>query len=129
MESKGMAAMLSEPEYQDVTFRQQNFHQVQELVECFFLIQDSHDAYHEGQACGLPIGVMNAPEDLLADEHLAAREFFVPVEMGGEVGTVPYPGDSYRFSAFAGVPRKRAPRLGEHTVEVLHAGAPVSEST
>jgi crotonobetainyl-CoA:carnitine CoA-transferase CaiB-like acyl-CoA transferase len=112
MDSKGMAAMLTDPEYSDVKFRQDNFHLIQELVECFFLVMASEDAYKEGQAAGLPVGVLNAPEDLFADEHLRAREFFVDVEHEG-VGKVAYPGPIYRFSSFAEVPRRRAPHMGE----------------
>jgi crotonobetainyl-CoA:carnitine CoA-transferase CaiB-like acyl-CoA transferase len=119
MDSKGMAAMLTEPAYFDITYRQQNFQQIQELVECFFLVHDSHEMYHEGQAHGLPICVMNAPEDLFTDEHLMAREFFVPVAVSEKVGAVPYPGEPHRFSAFGSVPRNRAPHLGEHTAAVL----------
>ena len=118
MESKGMAAQLSEPAFSDIAYRQQHFHEVQELVECFFLVQDSHEAYHDGQAAGLPIGVLNAPEDLFADEHLKAREFFAEVDHG-ELGKVTYPGPIYRFSSFGQVARTRAPKLGEHTAEVL----------
>jgi len=99
---------------------------VQELVECFFLIQDSHDAYHDGQAAGLPIGVLNAPEDLLDDEHLKAREFFQDVEHEG-LGPVIYPGPIYRFSSFGEVARTAAPKLGAHTNEVLGRGARTPE--
>jgi crotonobetainyl-CoA:carnitine CoA-transferase CaiB-like acyl-CoA transferase len=99
---------------------------VQELVECFFLIQDSHEAYHDGQAAGLPIGVLNAPEDLFDDEHLKAREFFVDVDHEG-LGKVAYPGAIYRFSSFGEVPRTAAPKLGEHTNELGAASAKTPE--
>jgi len=118
MDSRGMAAQLTEPEFSDVAHRQARFYEVQELVECFFLVQDSHDAYRDGQAAGLPIGVLNAPEDLFDDEHLKARHFFVEVEHEG-IGKVPYPGPIYRFSSFGEVERTAAPRLGAHTAEVL----------
>jgi crotonobetainyl-CoA:carnitine CoA-transferase CaiB-like acyl-CoA transferase len=118
MDSKGMAVQLTDPAFSDVAYRQQHFHEVQELVECFFLIQDSHEAYHDGQAAGLPIGVLNAPEDLFDDEHLQARGFFVDVEHEG-VGKVAYPGPIYRFSSFGEAARTAAPRLGEHTHSVL----------
>ncbi|MCW1384696.1 CoA transferase [Novosphingobium sp. KCTC 2891] len=114
MDEMGMAAMLTEPEFSDVVHRQQHMGEIQELVECFFLIQDGHEAYLEGQKRGLPIGIVNAPEELLEDEHLRERAFFVPVDTGTVAGTVLFPGDSYRFSAFSAVPKQRAPRLGEH---------------
>jgi len=126
MDSKGMAVQLTDPAFSDVAYRQEHFHEVQELVECFFLIQDSHEAYHDGQAAGLPIGVLNAPEDLFDDEHLAARGFFTDVEHEG-VGKVTYPGPIYRFSSFGEVPRKAAPKLGEHTQDVLGAAARTPE--
>ena len=127
MESKGMAAQLTEPEFSDVAYRQAQFHQIQELVECFFLIQGSEEAYLEGQAAGLPIGVLNAPEDLFADEHLKARGFFVDVDHEG-VGAVAYPGSIYRFSSFGEVARTAAPRLGEHNREVLADDVPASKA-
>ena len=117
MDSKGLAAQLTEPEFADVKYRQDNFYQVQELVECFFLVHEAEQMYREGQAVGLPIGILNAPEDLFADAHLNARGFFVEVAHEG-VGTVKYPGASYRFSSMGEVARTRAPRLGEHTAEV-----------
>ncbi|HEX7761017.1 MAG TPA: CoA transferase [Caulobacteraceae bacterium] len=128
MDGKGMAAQLTEPEFSDVAYRQANFDQIQELVECFFLVHGSDEMYKEGQAAGLPIGVLNAPEDLFADEHLVARGFFVDVEHEG-VGAVPYPGAAYRFTNFAEVPRTAAPKLGADTAAVLaevasEAGAP-----
>ena len=126
MDSKGMAVQLTDPAFSDVAYRQQHFHEVQELVECFFLIQDSHEAYHDGQAAGLPIGVLNAPEDLFDDEHLAARGFFTDVEHEG-VGKVTYPGPIYRFSSFGEVARTAAPKLGEHTQDVLGAPARTPE--
>ncbi|WP_187972546.1 CaiB/BaiF CoA transferase family protein [Aquibium microcysteis] len=113
MDELGMAAMLTEPAYGDVLHRQANMGQIQELVESFFLIQNGHDAYLEGQRRGLPIGIVNAPEELLDDEHLKARGFFVPVETDTAHGTVLYPGESCRYSAFGAVERRRAPRLGE----------------
>ncbi|NWG52852.1 MAG: CoA transferase [Hydrogenophilaceae bacterium] len=118
MESKGMAADLVEPAFSDVAYRQARFQDVQALVECFFLVQSAEEAYHEGQARGLPIGVLNAPEDTLEDVHLRARGFFVEVDHGA-YGKVRYPGASYRFSSFGEVPRTRAPHIGEHTAEVL----------
>ncbi|MDQ0466900.1 crotonobetainyl-CoA:carnitine CoA-transferase CaiB-like acyl-CoA transferase [Caulobacter ginsengisoli] len=118
MEEKGMAADLADPAYADLAYRQAQFPEIQSLVECFFLIQTAEEAYHEGQAHGLPIGVLNAPEDLFEDEHLKARGFWVEVEEA-DGARVKYPGPSYVFSAFAAVPRRRAPMLGEHTDEVL----------
>jgi len=116
MDSKGLAAQLVEPEFADIKYRQDNFYQVQEVVECFFLVHEAEQMYREGQEAGLPIGILNAPEDLFADPHLQARGFFIDVDHEG-IGPVKYPGAAYRFSSMAEVPRTRAPRLGEHSGE------------
>ena len=113
-----VAVQLTEPAFQDVKYRQEHFDEIQALVECFFLVHPSEQMYREGQAAGLPIGVLNAPEDLFRDEHLTARGFFVEVEHEG-LGKVLYPGAMYRFSSFGEVPRRRAPKLGEHTETLL----------
>src|SRR5437763_924303 len=118
LDSQGLADDLTEPEYESLAHRQANFPHIQDLVECFFLLQNAQQAYHEGQERGLPIGILNAPEDLMHDEHLQARRFFVPVEHDG-YGGVPHPGVPYRFSAYTPPPLRAAPRLGEHTAEVL----------
>ena len=123
MDSHDLAIDLKDPAYDDLVYRQQNFAHIQDLVEVFFLVQESSVVYHEGQQRGLPIGVLNAPEDLFEDEHLVAREFFQPVEEPG-YGTVLMPGAPYRFSTLSTVAPQPAARLGEHTAEVLReAGA------
>jgi crotonobetainyl-CoA:carnitine CoA-transferase CaiB-like acyl-CoA transferase len=119
MASKRLAADLTEPRYNDPAYRLANFAHIQGIVEVFFLLQSATDIYREGQRRGLPIGVLNAPEDLLLDEHLGARGFFVPVDDDAPGGPHLYPGVPIRFSAFSASPIMRAPRLGEHTAEVL----------
>lgn len=119
MESTGLAADLTDPRYDDPGYRLANFAHIQQLVEVFFLLQRAGDVYREGQRRGLPVGVLNAPEDLPPDEHLMARDFFVPVADDAPGGPHLYPGAPIRFSALAAPPLTRAPRLGEHTADVL----------
>ncbi|RZL23105.1 MAG: CoA transferase [Rhodococcus sp. (in: high G+C Gram-positive bacteria)] len=106
-----MAADLTESAYQDIAFRQQEFSHVQELIEVFFLIQDADTVYHEGQRRGLPIGRLNAFEDLPRDVHLQERGFFVDLPTP-EGEAIIYPGLPYRFSSFETAPG-RPPSLGE----------------
>lgn len=117
MDSAGFAADLVEPEYDSLAHRQQQFGHIQQLLEVFFLLQDSESAYHEGQRRGLPIGPLKAFEDLPEDEQLKARDFFEEIP-DGDGGTFTYPGAPYRFSSMTASP-SRPPRLGEHTEEIL----------
>jgi len=111
MDSKGLAAHLTEPRFLDLDERQKHYGEIHSMLECFFLLIDTQDACREGQEAGLPIGAINAPEDLFDDVHLQAREFFQSVETPG-VGAVRYPGPIYRFSDFVTEPRTPAPVLG-----------------
>ena len=118
LDSHDLAVDLVQPDYDDPVFRQEHFGHIQEVVESFFLLRTAEEAYHEGQARGLAIGPINAPDDLLDDEHLRDRGFFVEVEHA-DVPPALYPGAPFRFSAFDTVTPRRAPNLGEHTREVL----------
>jgi crotonobetainyl-CoA:carnitine CoA-transferase CaiB-like acyl-CoA transferase len=118
LDTKGVAVDLHSAAFADPTYRQANFHHIQEVVEVFFLLQTAHEAYHEGQARGLPIGPINSPDDLLEDEHLKARGFFVDVDHD-DVAPALYPGAPFRFSRYSASPLVRAPKLGEHTADVL----------
>ncbi|MGE3598722.1 MAG: CaiB/BaiF CoA transferase family protein [Dehalococcoidia bacterium] len=120
LKSHDLGCGLDEPAFLDPAYRQSNFDQIQQVVEAFFLMNKAEDMYREGQQRGLPVGTLNAPEDLFHDRHLRAREFFVPVEHPG-TGAVEYPGSAYRFSAFSSLPPRPAPRLGEADVQF---GAP-----
>ena len=68
---------------------------------------------------------LNAPADLLDDQHFAARDFFVPVEHP-VAGTVRQPGAPFRLhhdvprgaSDQASAAPRHAPLLGEHDAEV-----------
>ena len=119
MGSERLAADLADPAYDDPGYRLAHFAHIQQIVEVFFLLQRAGDIYHEGQRRGLPIGVLNAPEDLPRDEHLIARDYFVPVHDDAPGGPHLYPGAPMRFSAFPWPAMTRAPRLGEHTAQIL----------
>ena len=112
MESLGVATDLTDPAYDHLPHRQANFPHIQSILEAFFLIQNAEDAYHEGQARGLPIAVVNSPDDVLHDEHLQARVFFETIEHEDGTPAV-YPGPPIRYSSYQPVHQAPAPRLGE----------------
>ena len=109
-EEHGVATDLADPEYDGLTHRQANFRHIQDIIEVFCLLNDSSYVYHEGQRRGLPIGVLNAPEDLFDDEHLHARGFFEAVDHPGCPGVL-HPGAAYQLSAYDAQPLTPAPDL------------------
>ena len=61
---------------------------------------------------------VNNVKDLLEDEQLRTRDYFVAVEHPGLDRTFKYPGAPYHFSETPTHGDRRAPLLGEHNEEV-----------
>ena len=80
-----------------------------------------YDVARWGQDEHIPCFPVNTVSDLLVDEHLSAREFFVEMEHP-VAGTLKYPGVPYRFSnSPLPLNARPAPLLGEHNHEILAA--------
>ncbi|HXF52371.1 MAG TPA: CoA transferase [Dehalococcoidia bacterium] len=75
------------------------------------------EAYRIAGETRAPVSPVNTIEDLLADEHLAARGFFHEVEHP-DAGRIRYPAPPAHMSATPGSVRP-APRLGADTDDVL----------
>jgi crotonobetainyl-CoA:carnitine CoA-transferase CaiB-like acyl-CoA transferase len=80
----------------------------------------AYDFFVGAQRAGMPVGVIYAPEEAFEDPHFVARGFQTPVEHPELGRSVRYPGAPYRFEKTPWRIARRAPRLGEHTEEVLH---------
>lgn len=89
----------------------------------FFRTKTMTELFRAACARGLMLAPANTPREILASEQLAAREFFVDVDDASR-GPLRYPGPFARVADTAGPTadvalRRPAPRLGEHTAEVL----------
>jgi crotonobetainyl-CoA:carnitine CoA-transferase CaiB-like acyl-CoA transferase len=82
-----------------------------------------HDIARWGQDKRIPCFPANTVEDLLSDEHLAARQFFVEIDHPA-TGPLKYPGVPYTFS-HTPLPLKArpAPLLGQHNDRFLGQSA------
>ncbi len=67
----------------------------------------------------VPCGPVNDAADLVVDEHVRAREMFVAVDHPGAERPVLVPNTPIRFTETPTGVYQRAPRVGEHTDEVL----------
>ncbi|MGE0719259.1 MAG: CaiB/BaiF CoA transferase family protein [Alphaproteobacteria bacterium] len=74
---------------------------------------------------GIPAMPVNDVADVFDDPHLNAVGFFQDLD-DADMGVLRYPRQPVRFSGTMPDVRRRAPRLGEHTAEVLR-GAGFSE--
>jgi crotonobetainyl-CoA:carnitine CoA-transferase CaiB-like acyl-CoA transferase len=79
----------------------------------------AYDYFIGAQEIGMTVGVVYAPEEVMEDPHFEARGFPTEVEHEELGRQVRYPGAPYRFEKSPWRISRRAPRLGEHTDEVL----------
>ena len=70
------------------------------------------------EAADIPVQRMNSLADILADPHLAAIGYFTPIEHPSEGRLLSMKAPS-EWSESAPAYRRHAPRLGEHTREIL----------
>jgi crotonobetainyl-CoA:carnitine CoA-transferase CaiB-like acyl-CoA transferase len=80
--------------------------------------QSVQEVYLAAQQRRIPFAPVSTMGDLLAAPQLKARGFFATLDAGGGA-SLQAPGAPYRLSATPWRLRRPAPRLGEHTAEVL----------
>ncbi|MFC1904230.1 CaiB/BaiF CoA transferase family protein [Chloroflexota bacterium] len=94
----------------------------EEPVFKFFLKRTKAKLYKEAQERGMLLYPVRSMGDIVADDQLRARDFFVDIEHP-ELGTsITYPKGFLRTSAGDGGIRRRAPLKGEHNMEIYHNG-------
>lgn len=91
--------------------------EIDALLYTFLMAHTKREAMEQAQAQGLPITALNTMDDVFADPHLRARGFITTLDHPA-TGPLQYPGLPFRMLGTPGELR-RAPLLGEHTVEVL----------
>src|SRR5262245_39843982 len=84
----------------------------------FFLTKTAAELYRAACDRGLMLAPINTPREITASAQLASREFFIDVDDPVR-GQLRLPGAFARSTAAPIGIRRPAPRLGEHTAEVL----------
>ena len=67
----------------------------------------------------VPCGPVNDASDLAGDPHVRARQVYVAIDHPGSGRPVLTPNTAIRFTETPGGVYRAAPRLGEHTIEIL----------
>ncbi len=85
------------------------------------LQHDKQELFHGLQAKSVAISSIDTAEEVVHSPQLAAREFFQPVPAPPAVaaGELPMPVFPFKTSAWADALPREAPRLGQHTEQVL----------
>ena len=87
------------------------------LIGQWAAAQDGRAAMERLQAADVPAGLVQSASEVLADEHMRAREYFAYPDHA-EAGRRAYDGPGFRLSKTPHEVRGPAPMLGEHTYEV-----------
>jgi crotonobetainyl-CoA:carnitine CoA-transferase CaiB-like acyl-CoA transferase len=114
----GRADMARDPRFASAEGRSQNYDAVYGLVADEMLKQTTAHWLAAFERADIPVQRMNSLEDILRDPHLEAIGYFTPVEHPSE-GTLLSMKVPSEWSETEPGYRRHAPRLGEHTREVL----------
>lgn len=114
----GQEAMMETPEFATYEARSKNYDQVYGMVAEEMKKRTTDEWIAGLERADIPVQRMNSLEDILADPHLEAIGYFREVEhpSEGRLRTLAPPSE---WSASQPDYRRHAPRLGEHTREVL----------
>lgn len=124
-QAEGFGRQFDEPRFDEPLNRQAGrgspeAAEIAAELERFIGAHTAEEVYRGGQERRQAWGVVRSPEENLWDPHWSDRGFWVEVEGEGREGRpVRMPGAPYRFSATPWALRRPAPKLGEHTSEVV----------
>jgi len=114
----GRPELLADPRYATPTARSRNFDESNRLVAEAMRARSTAEWIEALEAADIPVQRMNSLSDIVADPHLAAIGYFREVEhpSEGRIRSMAVPSE---WSESTPEYRRHAPRLGEHTREVL----------
>ncbi|HEX2543546.1 MAG TPA: CoA transferase [Ramlibacter sp.] len=124
----GMAETAADPRFANLSARTQHIAELYALLADVLTTRSTDDWIATCERLEIPCARMNRLEDLEADPHLQATGFFRTVS-DPHMGELRFPAPPVRMD-HQPLPVRMAPRLGEHTREVLReVGAGAGEDT
>ncbi|CAA9297276.1 MAG: L-carnitine dehydratase/bile acid-inducible protein F [uncultured Chloroflexi bacterium] len=114
----GLDDLHEDPRFSDNAERRARHIELAGLIERVTVTRTSDHWYTALEAAGVPCGVLQSYDQVLADPHLQARSFFheLPHPTAGSVRSL---GSPARLQKTPPRLRRAGPLLGEHTQEVL----------
>ena len=121
---RGLKEMIGNPDWAesevfvDQYERARNWDALQPLLLDWTIQHTGEEIISKARTSGVPAFPAYTIPQMVQSEHLKAREFWVQVERPGK-GSIKLPGYPVHMSQTPWQLRRPAPRLGEHTREVL----------
>ena len=127
MASEGMASDLIDEKWIGKTvgpgpqqLTAEEIRHVEEVVGDFLMAHTRAELYHEAQKRRILFCPVNTPADLFQDMQLRSREYFTEIEYPEVDDMIIYPGAPFKMSLTPWRICRRAPRLGEHNLDVYN---------
>jgi formyl-CoA transferase len=114
----GLEALEHDPRFATVSDRRSRYLELAALIEDVTRTQTSQHWYRLLEEAGVPCGVLNRVDQVVADPHVQARDFVRDLPHS-KVGTVRVTGSPMRLSKTPVRLDHTGPVLGEHTLEIL----------
>ena len=109
---------LTDPRYENLIQIRMHMDEFRAIIEPWFRDKDALEIFHQAQESGISWAPVHDEAALLACPQLKAREYFEEVEHP-DYGRAAYPGRYFISDQIKKLALKPAPRLGQHTEEVL----------
>jgi crotonobetainyl-CoA:carnitine CoA-transferase CaiB-like acyl-CoA transferase len=119
MDTYGLAQDLLDEKFQNPATIQANVPHIAAALETFFASIPLEEAWHGGQELGLPWGAIRSMDEIIDDQHLQDRGFFVEVAHPELGRSFIYPGPAAIYSQSPWRISRRAPLIGEHNIEIF----------
>ena len=120
-EAIGLAALYEDPKFKTNDARIANDKELDQLVSNFMAALNQADCLEHFRKHGVTVGPIYNSEQLLNDEHIKQRGIYVQLEKTHIQKAVVMHQVTPRLNSTPGKIRRAAPRLGEHTHEILQA--------
>jgi crotonobetainyl-CoA:carnitine CoA-transferase CaiB-like acyl-CoA transferase len=114
VEAMGGPDWAKDPKFGSAAGRKDNEAELERQISAWTADKEARTLMEELQARGVPAGVVQSAREMLADEHLKERGYYVYLDHS-ETGRAAYDGPPFKLSKTPGELRAPAPLLGEHT--------------
>ena len=118
LDTIGRPELKTDPRFHDNAARVQHRDELDAIIAAFIAARTTEDNLALFEAAGVTVGPVCSMADLLDHPYAKGREALVELE-DADMGSVPMHNIVPRLSESPGGFRRAAPRLGEHTAEIL----------
>ncbi len=125
----GRPDMLNDPRFATMAARHEHRTETDAAVAAWMRTRKAADVERELTAAGIPVAEVRTYAEAARNPHVLERDMLQPIEQEDGV-TIPLTGPAAKFSKTPVRVRRRAPKLGEHTDEIVaELGLDSSERT